>query len=112
MKRRSPIIALLALACAPAFAGPGPSGPPPGPPPIDWIAEKLGLDETQKSEVKRIMDETRARMDAAAKQSIAQADAELANVLTTEQLSEFKKLMKEARRHGPPPLDPSPSTNQ
>jgi Spy/CpxP family protein refolding chaperone len=112
MKRRFPIIALLVLACAAALADHGPSGPLPGPPPIDWIAEQLGLDETQKSEVKRILDETRARMDAAAKQSMAETDAELANVLTTEQLSEFKKLMKEARRHGPPPPDPSPSTNQ
>ena len=112
MKRRAPIIALLALACAPALAGPGPSGPPPGPPPIVRIAEQLGLDDTQKSEAKRIMDEARARTDAAARQSMAEADAELANVLTAEQLSEFKKLMKEARRHGPPPPDPSPSTNR
>jgi len=75
------------------------------------LAEKLGLDETQESEVTRIMNDARARIDAAAKQSMAEADAELANVLTTEQFSEFQKLMKEARRRGPPPLDPSPSTN-
>jgi len=108
--KRAPITAATAalmMACTTAVAG-----PPFAPPRIDQVVEKLGLDETQKSEVTRIMQEARARVDAAAKQSMDQADAELANVLTAEQLSEFKKLMQAARPHWPPPPDPSPSTNQ
>jgi Spy/CpxP family protein refolding chaperone len=111
--KRAPITAAtvaLMMTCATAVAGP--PGPPFAPPQIDQVAEKLGLDETQKSEVSRIMQDARARVDAAAKQSMDEADAELANVLTTEQLSEFKKLMQAARPRWPPPPDPSPSTNQ
>ena len=84
---------------------------PPGPP-TEKIASQLGLDSYQTAEVERIMKEARARIDAAARDSMAQADAELATVLTVEQLNEFKKLMQANRPHGRPPGSPPPSTDQ
>ena len=81
-------------------------------PPTARIAAQLGLDSYQTTEVERIMKEARARIDAAAKDSMAQADAELATVLTVEQLSEFKKLMQAARANGRPPGSPPPPTDQ
>jgi Spy/CpxP family protein refolding chaperone len=99
--------ALLAGTTALAAAPGGPPGPP-----IERIAAQMGLDSTQTAEVKRITSEARARIDAAVSESMTQADAELANVLTVEQLTEFKKLMQAARPHGPPPGSPPPSTDQ
>lgn len=100
----------LGLACQLALADP-PAGPPRSGPPIDEIATRLGLNDYQKTEMKRIFDEAHARMEAERKASMAQVDAELANVLTAEQLAEFKKLMQERRRdrHGPPPAPPPSS---
>lgn len=72
----------------------------------------MGLDATQTAEVKRIMDAAHARIQAAVQASMEQADAELATVLTVEQVNEFKKLMQAARPHGPPPGSPPPSTDQ
>ena len=88
-----------------------PPGGPPGPP-IERIAAQMGLDSTQTAEIKKIMATARQRVDAAVKASTTQADAELANVLTVEQVNEFKKLMRASRPHGPPPGPPSPSTDQ
>ncbi len=96
--------ATLLLAGATVFAA------PPGPP-IERIATQLGLDAYQTAEVERIMNEARARIDDDVKDSMAQADAELAAVLTVEQLNELKKQMQAARPHGPP-SSPPPSTDQ
>lgn len=87
-----------------------PAGPPRRGPPVEKIATELGLNDYQKTEMKRIFDEAHARMEAERKASMAQVDAELANVLTAEQLAEFKKLMQERRhdRRGPP-SGPPPS---
>jgi Spy/CpxP family protein refolding chaperone len=105
----------LTIATAALLAGTtalaSPPGPPPGPP-VERIAAQMGLDTTQTAEVKRIMDEARARIDAAVRASMAQADTELATVLTVEQVTEFKQLMQAARPHGPPPGSPPPSTDQ
>lgn len=107
MKR---LIATFALMLAGATALAAPPGPPG--PPIEKIAAQMGLDATQTAEVKRIMDAAHARIQAAIQESMAQADVELATVLTVEQANEFKKLMQAARPHGPPPGSPPPSTDQ
>ena len=108
MKALIATVAALLVGSA-ALAAP-PSGPPG--PPIDRIAAQMGLDATQTAAVKQIMAAARERVDAAMKESMAQADAELATVLTVEQVTEFKKLMKASRPHGPPPESPPPSTDQ
>ncbi len=97
----------LGLACQLALADTT-TRPPRGGPPIDEIATQLGLNDYQKTEMKRIFDEAHARMEAQRKASMAQVDSELATVLTAEQLTEFKKLMQERRhdRRGPPPGPP------
>jgi Spy/CpxP family protein refolding chaperone len=100
----------LGLACQLALAD-RPAGPPRGGPPVDQIATQLGLNDYQKAEMERIFGEAHARMEAERKASMAQVDAELANVLTAEQIAEFKKLMQERRRdRRGPPSDPPPST--
>ena len=104
------IAAVAALLAGSAALAAPPSGPPG--PPIDRIAAQMGLDATQTAAVKQIMAAARERVDAAVKASTTQADAELANVLTVEQVNEFKKLMQAARPHGPPPGSPPPSTDQ
>ena len=88
-----------------------PPGGPPGPP-IERIAAQMGLDSTQTAAVRKIMSDARDRIDAAMTASMAQADEELATVLTVEQVNEFKKLMQASRPHGPPPGSPPPSTDQ
>ena len=107
------MIALVAvdavLAGSTALAAP--PGGPPGPP-IERIAAQMGLDSTQTAAVRKIMSDARDRIDAAMTASMAQADEELATVLTVEQVNEFKKLMQAARPHGPPPGSPPPSTDQ
>ena len=108
MKALIATVAALLVASA-ALAAP-PSGPPG--PPIDRIAAQMGLDATQTAAVKQIMAAARERVDAAMKESMTQADAELATVLTVEQVNEFKKLMQASRPHGPPPGSPPPSTDQ
>ena len=93
------------------------------------MARELGLDDTQKAEVKRILDEQRAQHDAERKAfeasgqrptpeemraTFQQHDQELiqalSGVLTPDQLTKFKTLQAERRehmRHGPPPAPPS-----
>ena len=104
------IAAVAALLVGSAALAAPPSGPPG--PPIDQIAEQMGLDATQTAAVKNIMAAARQRIDTAMKESMAQADAELATVLTAEQVNEFKKLMQASRPPGPPPGSPPPSTDQ
>ena len=101
------VAALLAGSAALAAPPSGRSGPP-----IERIAAQMGLDATQTAAVEQIMAAARERIDAAVKESMAQADAELATVLTVEQVNEFKKLMQASRPHGPPPGSPPPSTDQ
>ena len=105
---------LIAMTAALLFTGSAALAAPPGPPgpPVEKIAAQMGLDATQTAEVKRIMDAAHERIHAAVEASMAQADAELATVLTVEQINEFKKLMQAARPHGPPPGSPPPSTDQ
>ena len=101
------VAALLVGSTALAAPPSGRSGPP-----IERIAAQMGLDATQTAAVEQIMAAARERIDAAVNESMAQADAELATVLTVEQVNEFKKLMQAARPHGPPPGSPPPSTDQ
>jgi hypothetical protein len=106
-----PLIATLAALLVGSAALAAPPGGPPGPP-VDRIASQMGLDATQTAAVKQIMADARSRIDAAVKESMAQADSELATVLTVEQVAEFKQLMQASRPHGPPPGSPPPSTDQ
>jgi hypothetical protein len=109
--KRSVLLTAAALAIGSQLALADTPGPPPrGGPPIDEIATTLGLDDTQKAEVTRILDAAHARMEAARKENMAQVDTELATVLTAEQLGQFKKLMQQGRHRGPPP-GPPPSSN-
>ena len=107
MKALIAAVAVLLTGSAALAAPPGPPGPP-----VDKIAAQMGLDATQTAAVKQIMAAARARIDVAVKESMAQADSELATVLTVEQVNEFKKLMQAERPHGPPPGSPPPSTDQ
>lgn len=111
MKRTILAAAALGLASQLALADPA-GAPPRRGPPVEEIATRLGLNDYQKTEMKRIFEEAHARMETARKASMEQADAELANVLTAEQLAELKKMRQERRgdRHGPPPGTP-PSDN-
>lgn len=105
------ILTAVALALVSPIAMTDSSMPPPrGGPPIDEIATRLQLDETQKTEVKRILDAAHERMEAARKASMQQVDNELAAVLTAGQVAQFRKLMQESRRRGPPPGS-RPSSN-
>jgi Spy/CpxP family protein refolding chaperone len=92
--------------------------------PMERMAEELGLDDTQKAEVKRIVQEQRARNQAERKnyaasgqrptreemQATRQRHEEeltlaLSSVLTAEQLEKFKAMHAERRGHmrmGPP----------
>jgi Spy/CpxP family protein refolding chaperone len=109
--------------------------PPPGPPPhgggmmVEMMARRLGLDDTQKAEVKRVLEEQRAQHETERKQYDAtgqrrtpeemralfqQHDQELiqalSGVLTPDQLTKFKAMQEERRahmRHGPPPPPPA-----
>jgi Spy/CpxP family protein refolding chaperone len=100
----------LGLACQLALAD-STTGPHRRGPPVDEIATKLGLNDYQSAEMTRILEAAHARMEAERRASMAQVDAELANVLTAEQLAEFKKLMQERRRdRRGPPSDPPPSS--
>jgi Spy/CpxP family protein refolding chaperone len=118
------LVAQAALAQAPMgqqFAGP----PPRGGPPIERLAADLGLDETQKAEVKRILEADRAKHESERAQNMssgvrptpeemrakmAENDLELtqqlSGVLTADQLAKFKALQEQRRqqmRNGPPP---------
>jgi Spy/CpxP family protein refolding chaperone len=123
MKRLTVLLALAAstLALADEPAGPPPGGPHRGGPPIERLAKDLGLDTSQTTEVKAILDAQRAKMDVERAQFEAsgtrptreemqakhqQMDAELQQqlsvVLTPEQLAKFEQLRKQ-RPKGPPP---------
>ena len=122
MKRPTLSIAALVAVSAIAFADqpPGlPAGGPPRGPPIERIAQDLGLDAAQTAEVKRILEAQHAKMDSERQQLEAggtrpsreqmqakheQMDAELhqqlSAVLTAEQLTKFEEMHK---HRGPPP---------
>jgi Spy/CpxP family protein refolding chaperone len=118
-----PAVLLLAQA---AVAQQSPPGPPPrGGPPIERMARELNLDDTQKAEVQRILEEQRAKHEAERRQRAAtgerpspenmskvfqQHDEELrqalSGVLTAEQLTKLAQIQQERRermRNGPPP---------
>jgi Spy/CpxP family protein refolding chaperone len=122
MKR--PLLLLAALAvCATALAEP-PQGPPPGGrggPPIERLAKDLGLDAAQTTQVQAIFEQQHARMEAERaqfessgtrpsreemqahhEQANADLRAQLATVLTPEQLAKFDALPKRQRPGGPP----------
>ena len=93
------------------------------------MARQLDLDDAQKTEVKRILDEQRARHETERKQfeatgqrptpeemhaAFQQHDQELtqalSGVLTADQLTKFKAMQAERREHGrrgPPPARPA-----
>jgi Spy/CpxP family protein refolding chaperone len=105
-----------------------PGGPSRAGPPIERIAQDLNLDETQKAEVKRILDAQRAKHEAAREQMRASGQRpdretmraqmeqdeqelvqQLSGVLTPDQLQKFKQRQSERRQHmheGPPPAPP------
>ena len=107
-----------------------PPGPPPrGGPPIEMMARQLGLDDTQKVQVKQILEQERAKHETERKQyeatgqrptpeemkaTMEQHDQELiqalSGVLTADQLTKLKALQAERREHrhrGPPPAPPA-----
>ena len=123
--------ALLLTAYAVHAQTPPPGGPPRGGPPFERIAQELNLDETQKPEVKRILEEQRAKHEAEREkfrssgtrptpeqmQAQMQADdaallTQLKGVLRTDQLDKWKELQAQRRQHmrqmGPPPEGASP----
>ena len=127
-------IVLLAAAYAVNAQSPPPGGPMRGPP-FEQIAKDLNLDESQKPEVKRILEEQRAKREAEREQFRAsgqrptpeemrarmqQADAEmldkLKGVLRTDQLAKWKQMQDERRarmrRMGPPPDGAPPGQQQ
>ncbi len=117
-----PAVLLLAHA---ALAQQPPPGRPRGGPPIERMASELNLDDTQKAEVQRILQEQRAKHESERQQLAAtgerpspenmrkmfqQQDEELrqalSGVLTSEQLTKLAQLQQERRermRNGPPP---------
>jgi len=130
MKRPILVLPVVLLTAQLAFAQQAPSGPPPrGGPPVERMARELGLDDTQKAEVKRILEQQRAAHDAERKRyeatgqrptpeemrtTFQQHDQELlqalSGVLTADQLTKFKAMQAQRRehmRHGPPPPPPS-----
>lgn len=107
MKKRIACAAVAALACNLAMAQPPDGGSRHGPR-GERIAAQLGLNETQSAEVKRIFAEAQTRMEAARTENRQTVEAELAKVLTPEQLAEFKQLKSE-RRHGRKPSRPPAS---
>jgi len=124
-------VALLAMQAALAQQQQRPGMPPGrGAPPIERMARELNLDDTQKAEVQRILEEQRKRHEAERKnfaatgqrptreemQKIrAQHEEELrlalSGILTSEQLEKFTEMQAqrhERMRHGPPPGEPPP----
>ncbi|HTU68648.1 MAG TPA: hypothetical protein VMF52_22095 [Steroidobacteraceae bacterium] len=125
MKRPALFLATLALAITSSAWADAPKGPPPGGPrggpPIERLAQDLGLDANQTTQVKAILDAQHAKMDAERaqfessgtrpsreemhakhEQMDAELDTQLAGVLTPEQLAKFKEMRKH-RPMGPPP---------
>jgi hypothetical protein len=119
MKRITLALPIVLLAAYVVNAqSPPPGGPPRGGPPFEQIAKQLNLDESQKPEVKRILEEQRAKRQAEREQFRAsgqrptpeemrtrmqQADAalleQLKGVLRTDQLDKFRQLQEERRQH-------------
>lgn len=118
MKR--PLLLLAALAaCAPAFSDPPPGRPAlsRGGPPIERLAKDLNLDASQTAQVQAIFEQQHAKMEAERaqvessgqrpsreemqarhEQMDAELRAQLASVLTAEQLAKFDAL---PRRQAP-----------
>jgi Spy/CpxP family protein refolding chaperone len=132
MKRLTFALSALLLAAYVAHAQTPPAGGPPrGGPPFERIAQELNLDESQKPEVKRILEEQRAKHEAEREkfrasgtrptpeqmQAQRQADEaalyeQLKGVLRTDQLAKFKELQEQRRQRmmhmGPPPNGAAP----
>ena len=130
MKRLTFVLpAMLLAAYAVNAQSPPPGGPPGrGGPSIERIAKDLDLDENQKVEVKRILDEQRAQREADREKFMAsgqrptpeqmkakmEADdaallQKLQGVLRTDQLDKWKQMQADRRAHmrmGPPPGGP------
>jgi Spy/CpxP family protein refolding chaperone len=123
MKRPAILLAALAAGSL-AFADP-PAGPSSamtrGGPPIERLTQDLGLDANQVAQVKAIFEQQHAKMEAERalsdssgtrpsredmharhEQMNAELRAQLANVLTPEQLARFDALPKRQRTGGPP----------
>jgi Spy/CpxP family protein refolding chaperone len=130
MKRVTLMLSAALFTAQLAIAQQPPPGPPPrGGPPVEMMARQLGLDDTQKTAVKRIFEEQRTRHETERKQyeatgqrptpeemktMRAQHDQELvqalSSVLTPDQLTKFKTLEAQRgqhMRHGPPPPPPA-----
>jgi Spy/CpxP family protein refolding chaperone len=128
MKRLTFALSALLLGAYVAHAQTPPAGAPPhrGGPPFERIAQELNLDENQKPEVKRILEEQRAKHEAerekfrdsgtrpTPEQMKAQMQADdaalyeqLKGVLRTDQLDKWKQLQEQRRARmmhmGPPP---------
>ena len=126
MKRLTLALSAALLTTQFALAQQPPPGPPPrGGPPVEMMARQLGLDDSQKTAVKRILEELRARHETERKQYEAtgqrptpeemqtmrqQHDQEmvqaLSGVLTADQLTKFKAMQAQRGQHmhrGPPP---------
>src|SRR5262249_25566365 len=98
-------------------------------PMVEMMARRLGLDDAQKTEVKRILEQQRTQHETERKQYEAtgqrpsqeemramfqQHDQELiqalSSVLTPDQITKLKAMQDERRehmRHGPPPPPPA-----
>jgi Spy/CpxP family protein refolding chaperone len=128
MKRATLSLVALLLTSQAALAQ-RPGGPPGGGMFLERIAQELSLDETQKTEVKRVLEEQRAKHQAE-RQKLAstgerpspeqmrtvfeQHDKDLRDalrgVLTADQLVRLQQLQDERRnrmRNGPPPAAPA-----
>ncbi len=118
--RRPILIAVASLLAFPLMAQPRPDGPPPGPP-IDRMAQDLGLTDAQKASVQKIFEQQRAKREAARaefeksgtrptpeqmrarmEQDRAEMRKSLAGVLTPEQLDKLEARMRERRGPGGP----------
>lgn len=122
--RRALLITFASLLSFPLFAqtmheGEGGRGGPRGGPPIEQIAQDLGLTDAQKADVKKIFDQQRAKREAARfefeksatrptpeqmrtrmQQDRAEMRKSLAAVLTPEQLEKLEQRMREGRGPG------------
>ena len=110
MKAVMSVLPILILGTQVALAadppGPPPGGPPRGGPPIERMAKELNLDETQKAQVKGILEAQRVKREARMSADDQELEQELSGVLTAEQLQKFRQKQAERRermRDGPPP---------
>jgi hypothetical protein len=96
---RSPALLLAAALTTAAVAQPMPGGPP-GPPPRIDFARELGVSSAKAAQVESILANEREQHRAAREK----ARAELAKVLTPEELARLEQLMPRPPRppgHGP-----------